>query len=152
MRLIILIDVKLILLHDRRIRNSGWLFYIVLESNQSRDSSVGIALGYGLDDQGSRARFPAGAGNFSLQHNVKNGSGAHPASYPMGTRGSFSGGKSAGREADHTSISAEVKNVWSYTSTPPYVFVAWCLVKHRDNFAFTFTFYLESNLNPASVG
>jgi len=23
-------------------------------------------------------------------------------------------------------------NAWSYTSTPQYVFVAWCLVKHRD--------------------
>jgi hypothetical protein len=32
----------------------------------SRDSSVGIALGYGLDDWGSRVRFPAGAENFSL--------------------------------------------------------------------------------------
>jgi hypothetical protein len=29
---------------------------------------------------------------------------------------------------------AEVKIAWSYTSTPPYVFKAWCLVKHRDNF------------------
>jgi hypothetical protein len=28
----------------------------------------GIALGYGLDDRGSRVRFPAGAGNFSLHH------------------------------------------------------------------------------------
>jgi hypothetical protein len=28
--------------------------------------------------------------------------------------------------------------VWSYTSTPQYVFMAWCLVKHRDNFTFTF--------------
>jgi hypothetical protein len=27
---------------------------------ESRDSSVGIALGYWLDDQGSRLRFPAG--------------------------------------------------------------------------------------------
>jgi hypothetical protein len=60
------------------------------------DSSVGIALGYGLDDQGSRVRFPAGAGNFSLHHRVQNGSGAHPASYPMSTRGSFPGGKAAG--------------------------------------------------------
>jgi hypothetical protein len=33
-----------------------------------RDNSVGIALGYGLDDRGSRVRFSAGAGNFSLQH------------------------------------------------------------------------------------
>jgi hypothetical protein len=62
----------------------------------SRDSSVGIALGYGPDDQGPRARFPAGAGNFSLHHRVQNGSGAHPASYRMGTRGSFPGGKAAG--------------------------------------------------------
>jgi hypothetical protein len=62
----------------------------------SRDSSVGIALGYGLDDRGSRVRFPAGAGNFSLHHRVQNASGAHPASYPMGTRGSFSGSKAAG--------------------------------------------------------
>jgi len=25
----------------------------------------------------------------------------------------------------------------SNTSTPQYVFMAWCLVKHRDNFTFT---------------
>jgi hypothetical protein len=24
------------------------------------------------------------------------------------------------------------KNAWSYTFTPPYVFMAWYLVKHRD--------------------
>jgi hypothetical protein len=63
---------------------------------KSRDSSVGIALGYGLDDWGSRVRFQVGAGNFSLRHRVQNGSGAHPASYPMGTRGSFPGDKAAG--------------------------------------------------------
>jgi hypothetical protein len=39
------------------------------------------------------------------------------------------------READHLPpSSAEVKNAWSYASTPQYVFMAWCLVKHRDNF------------------
>jgi hypothetical protein len=63
---------------------------------KSRDNSVGIALGYGLDDRGSRIRFPVGAGNFSLHYRVQNGSGAHPASYPMGTRSSFPGGKAAG--------------------------------------------------------
>jgi hypothetical protein len=62
----------------------------------SRDSSVGIALGYGLDHRGSRVRFPARARNFSLHHRVQNGSGAHPASYPMGTRGSFLGGRAVG--------------------------------------------------------
>jgi hypothetical protein len=88
-----------------------------------------------LDDRGSRVRFPAGGGvgNFSLHHHcVQNGSGAHPAFYPMGTRGSFPGGKRPWREADYSPpSSAEVKNAWSYTSTPQYVFMAWCLVKHR---------------------
>jgi hypothetical protein len=60
------------------------------------DSSVGIALGYGLDDRGTRVRFPAGAGNFSFHHRAQNGSGAHPTSYPMGNRGFFLGGKAAG--------------------------------------------------------
>jgi hypothetical protein len=62
----------------------------------SRDSSVGIALGYGLDNGGSGFRFPAEAGSFSLNPRIQNGSGAHPACYPMGTRSSFPGGKAAG--------------------------------------------------------
>jgi hypothetical protein len=62
----------------------------------SHGSSVSIALGYGSNDRGSRVRFPAGAGNFSLHHRVQNGSGAHPASYLMGTGGSFHGSKAAG--------------------------------------------------------
>jgi hypothetical protein len=98
-------------------------------------------LGYGLDDRGSRVRFPAGAGNFCLHHRVQNGSGAHPASYAMGTGALSLGVKRPGREVDHSPPSdAEFKNAWSYTSTPPNVFMAWCLVKHRDNFNFTFYF------------
>jgi hypothetical protein len=58
--------------------------------------SYGIALGYGLDDRGSRIPFPVEAGNFSLHHRVQNGFRAHPASYPNGTRGSFPGDKAAG--------------------------------------------------------
>jgi hypothetical protein len=58
----------------------------------------------------SVVRVPAGAGNFSLHHRVQTGSRAHPASYPMGTRGYFPGDKAAGREAGHsTPSSTEVK-------------------------------------------
>jgi hypothetical protein len=64
--------------------------------NRSCDISVGIALGYGLGDRGSRVRFPPGAGNISV-HRIQNGSGAHPASYALGTRGSFLGVKRQGR-------------------------------------------------------
>jgi hypothetical protein len=105
----------------------------------SRDGSVGVALGYGLEDRGSGVRFPAGAGNSSLRHRVQNGSGAHPASYPMGTGALSLGIKRPGRAADHSPpFSDEVKNAWSYTSFPQYAFMAWCSVieKHRDNFTF----------------
>jgi hypothetical protein len=37
--------------------------------------------------------------------------------------------KRPGREADHSPpTSAEVKKTWTYTCTPPYVFMAWCIV------------------------
>jgi hypothetical protein len=71
-------------------------FYLQPILMDSSDNSVGIALGYGLDDRDSRVRFPAGAGNFSLHHRVQNGSGAHPTSHPVGTRVYFPGGKAAG--------------------------------------------------------
>jgi hypothetical protein len=78
------------------LKNKLEIYRIQYNLYMSRDISVGIALGYGLDDRGSRVRFLVGAGNFSLHHRVQNGSGAHPASYPMDTRGSFSGVKAAG--------------------------------------------------------
>jgi hypothetical protein len=79
--------------------------------NKSRGSSFGVAVGYGLDDQGSRALFRAGAGNFSLHHRVQNGSGAHPSLLSNWVPGVLSlGVKRPGREADHTSTSStEVK-------------------------------------------
>jgi hypothetical protein len=54
-----------------------------------------IATDCGLDDRMIGVRFPAGAGKFSLRHRVQTGSGAHPASYPMGIWGYFSGVKAA---------------------------------------------------------
>jgi hypothetical protein len=70
-------------------------FSLGIMHQKSLGSSVGVVLGLGLDDRCSGVRLPAGAGNFSLHHRVQNGSGAHPASYPMGTGGSFPGGTAA---------------------------------------------------------
>jgi hypothetical protein len=72
-------------------------FHKNMKCSESRDSSVGIALGFGLDDGDSRFRLPAVAGNFSLHHHVQNGSGAHPAFYPIGTRGFFLRGTTTGK-------------------------------------------------------
>jgi hypothetical protein len=90
-----------------------------------------------VDDRGCKVRFPAGAENFSLHHRVQNVSEAHPASYPMGTMGSFPGGK-----ADHSpASSAEVKVcVELYLHSPSTPSWRGAQLKHRDNFTFTFTF------------
>jgi hypothetical protein len=113
-----------------------------MSGNEPRESSVGIALGYGLDDRGFRVRFPAGTGNFSLHHRVQNGCGAHTASYPVGTRGSFLAVKRSGSEADHSPPStAEIKEcVELYFHSPSTPSWRDAQLKHRDNFTFTFTF------------
>ena len=40
------------------------------------------------------------------------------------------------READQSPLpSADIKNAWSYNSTQPYAFSAWCFDYHKDSFA-----------------
>jgi hypothetical protein len=63
---------------------------------RNRDRAVGIATGYGLNDRGFEVSVPVGSRFFSLLLSVQTGSGAHPASYPMGTGGPFPAGKAAG--------------------------------------------------------
>jgi hypothetical protein len=78
----------------------------------SRGSSGSIVSDYGLEDRAIEVRSPTGAEDFSSSPCIQTSSGAHPASYPMGTGGSFLGGKlHLGRDADHSPpSSAEVKN------------------------------------------
>jgi hypothetical protein len=69
------VDTKCIVFHylspSNRFRAADMLFYTLQKSydklhffkiylHKSRDSSVGIALGYGLDNRGSRVRFSGG--------------------------------------------------------------------------------------------
>jgi hypothetical protein len=73
---------------------------LTLQTDNTKGSAVITQsvqrLRHGLDDWGSRVRVPEEAGNFFLHHRIQNGSGAHTASYPMGTGGAFPGGKAAG--------------------------------------------------------
>jgi hypothetical protein len=73
------------------------------------DSSVGIALGYGLDDRGYRVRFPAGAGNFFITASRPVLGSTHPPIQLV--PGALSVGvKRPGREAEHSHpFSVEVK-------------------------------------------
>jgi hypothetical protein len=106
----------------------------------SQDSSAGIMTGYGLDNQ-IRVQFLVGAGNFSLQHHVQTGSGAHPTPPPIQW---VLGVKWLWHEAGHSPPSSgEVKSTWSYICTPHYIFMTWCLVKYKDNFTFYLTFIVS---------
>jgi hypothetical protein len=88
--------------------------------NESRDSAVGIATGYGLDGRGDRSSSLGRCKIFLLS------TSSRPASCPMGTGGVLSPeAKWLGCEADHSPpTSVEVKNAWIYTPTFPQVFMA----------------------------
>jgi hypothetical protein len=67
--------------------------------------------------------IPGRSRDFSLHRCVQIGSGAHPTSYPVNTKGSVSRIKLLGSATDHSPLNsalenAEIKNAWSYISTP----------------------------------
>jgi len=64
---------------------------------------------------------------FLLLQSIQTGCGAHPAFCPWVLEAVSLGLKQLGCEPEHSPLrSAEYKNVWRYTSTPPYAFVASC--------------------------
>jgi hypothetical protein len=105
-----------------------YFVHIVLDVKiRSRGTS---AYGYRVDDRGLiRSR----GWDFPPCHHVQTGSGALPASYPMGKGAISAGMKRPGREAEHSIIVLRSKNEWSYTSTPQYAFMAWCSVKAQGH-------------------
>jgi hypothetical protein len=69
-----------------------------------------------------------------ITYSMQMSPGIHCVSYPVCTRGFFPSGKAAKMQSwPLTSISIKVRNVWSYTSTLSYVFVASCLINHNNN-------------------
>jgi hypothetical protein len=73
--------------------------------DEGRDSAVGIATGYGLDDKRGRISSPDGGKNFLFSTSSRPvlGSNQRPIQF-------FPGDKMAGREADQSpQTSAEVK-------------------------------------------
>jgi hypothetical protein len=106
----------------------------------SRDSSVGIVLGYGLDDQGVESRQRPGIFLYTIA--------SRPALGPtqpltQWVPGSLSlGVKRPEREADHSSpSSAEVKvcvELYFHSPNTPSWHGAQLTFRHRNNFTFTF--------------
>jgi hypothetical protein len=79
-----------------------------------------------------------GLGNLSVFQNIQASSGAHTASYSMGTGVPSVKKPAVALSCDSLPSSAELKNEWSYTSTSP----IYLHDVERDNFTFsTFFFY-----------
>jgi hypothetical protein len=116
-----------------------WLLNCVfVYTHTNRDSSVGIATGYGLE---GRASVPGWGKRFSLLHVVQTDSGVHPASYPMGKGGSLPVCKAARAWSwPLTSIYCQGQEWWSYTSTSPYV----CRCSAYKLRFFSFTTYVNT--------
>jgi hypothetical protein len=88
--------------------------------DKSRDSSVGIALGYELDDRRSRVRFPAELGIFLFTTVTRTALGPTQPPIQWLLRALSLGVNRPGREADtHLHLAPRAKNAWNYTSTPP---------------------------------
>jgi hypothetical protein len=84
-------------------------------------STSGITVGYGLDNLGFESRQGLGIFPFITASRQPLGHTQLPMQWGPGSL-SF-GAKRPGRESDHSPpSSAEVKNVWSYTSTPQICF------------------------------
>jgi hypothetical protein len=78
----------------------------------------GIALGYGLDDRGFETRKGLGIFLFTTASRSALRLTQPPVQWVPGALSLRI--KRPGLEADHSPLSnVEVKNVWSYTSTPP---------------------------------
>jgi hypothetical protein len=92
--------------------------------NKSRDSSIGIETGYGLDNQWVGVRHSGGKNClFSESSRLALGSTQPPIQRVL--EALSLGVKWQEREADRSPpASAEVKKMWIYTSTSPYAFMA----------------------------
>jgi hypothetical protein len=109
---------------------------LYIGDKQSHSSSGSIVSDYGLDNREIEVRSPTWAEDFSSSPCVQIGSGAYPASYPMGTMGTggpVPGGKARpGRDANHSPPSSAEVRSRNYTSSPPMLL--------HGMFRYTFTF------------
>jgi hypothetical protein len=98
-------------------------YFLLLPWNRA----VGLATGYGMDGRGVVVRVPVGVGFFSSPRRT-HGLWGPPSLLSNGYRFSQDEERPA-REGDHSPrTNVEVKNMWIYTSTPPYVVIAYCLM------------------------
>jgi hypothetical protein len=102
-------------------------YVVILHSGpfMVRCNTVGMATACRLGDRRVGFRVPVGQNIFTFPYRLDLLWG--PIQWVPGALSR--GVKRQGREADHSPVtSAEVKKTWTYTSTPPFVFMAYCWI------------------------
>jgi hypothetical protein len=93
------------------------IILLIYHRHKNRDSAVGIATSYGLDDRRVGVRVPVRSRIFLLSKSSR------PDTIPFVPGAIYPGVKRPGREVDHSpATSAEVKKMWIYTSTPIHLY------------------------------
>jgi len=108
---------------------------LLLNYDGSQGSSVRIVARLWAGQPGFNSQEGQGRDFFTTTSRMDLGPIQSPIQWVLGVLSP--GVKQPGHKDDCSPPSStKVKNMWSYTSTPQYVFMAWCLIKHRDNFTF----------------
>jgi hypothetical protein len=101
-------------------------------STYLESSSVGTATGYEVDDRATGIQFLAEARKLLFSTMSRQALGSTQPHIQC-KRGTFSLKiKWLGCEANHSPPStADIKNAWIYSSTPPNTFMMWCLINQE---------------------
>jgi hypothetical protein len=105
------------------------LYIYLFMHDKTRFSSVSVAIILRTGQLWIMGSIQIGRRGFIIPLRVPIGSSVHRASYTMGTGFLSLEVQQPEHETEHSpSCSKEGNNVWIYTSIPPYLFLAWCLI------------------------
>jgi hypothetical protein len=107
-----------------------------------------MALGYGLDDWGFESRQRLGIFLITTASRRALEPTQPPFQWVPGALSLGQSGRGV-KLTTHLQLVPRSKNAWSYTSTPQYVFMAWCSVKKSTGTTLSLpfvTYYTTSNL------
>lgn len=115
--------------------------FIIYSLSYTEPEQLGMyKLGHGLDGQGTAVRFPAGITDFFLLQRVEIGPGAAQALIQCVPWISLNIRRPGLEDVYAPASGAEAKNACSQISSPVCIFMAWCVIRYRNNFNSSYSY------------